>query len=256
MLEGPGRKRRKRVYVAAGLALAAVLTAGAVVLASVPHSFTPGETLTAANLNGNFAALDQRLAALETAFPPGAIVAFGGPSGAPADAGAAALPGGWLLCDGSAVSRTTYASLFAAIGINFGGGDGIATFNLPDLRGRTILGAGHGAGLTARTLAQTLGEETHTLTANEMPAHTHGISDPGHTHTVGPAGSTAQNGQVALYNSGSSCGLYCGTQEVPIVMGQAGSAAATTGVTVQTSGASAPHNVMQPSVVLNYLIKG
>ena len=55
MVEGIRRTRRKRAYIGAGLALAAVVTTGAVVLASVPHSFTAGETLTAANLNSNFA---------------------------------------------------------------------------------------------------------------------------------------------------------------------------------------------------------
>ena len=121
MGEGLRRMPRKRVLLVAGLALGGVVTAAAAVLASVPHTFTPGETLTAASLTSNFAALDQRIAALEGALPSGAIVAYGGPSGAVGDAGAAALPAGWLLCDGSAVSRTTYASLFAAIGINFGG---------------------------------------------------------------------------------------------------------------------------------------
>ncbi|HXJ22501.1 MAG TPA: tail fiber protein, partial [Polyangia bacterium] len=230
MGEGLRRMRQKRVYVAAGLSLAVVVTAGAAVLGSVPHSFTAGETLTAANLNSDFAALDQRIAALEAGLPSGSIVPYGGPSGANADAGTAAVPAGWLLCDGSAVSRTTYASLFAAIGINFGGGDGITTFNLPDLRGRTIIGAGHGTGLTARTLGQTVGEETHTLSTSEMPAHSHTLTDPGHTHTTGPTGNP-QAGQVALYNSTGTCGLYCGTQEVPIVMGQATSASSTTGIT-------------------------
>jgi microcystin-dependent protein len=239
--------RRKRVVLVGGLALAVVLTAGAVVVASVPHSFTTGETLTAANLNSNFAALDQRIAALEAGLPAGAIVPYGGPSGASADAGAAGIPAGWLLCDGSAVSRTSYAALFAAIGINYGGGDGINTFNVPDLRGRTIIGAGHGAGLTARTLAQTVGEETHALSANEMPAHSHTITDPGHTHAVA--------GQVAFYSTTSSCGVYCGTQQAPINFASGTGATATTGITIQSAGASAPHNVMQPSMVLNYLIK-
>jgi len=247
MGEGLRRMRRKRVVLVGGLAVAVVLAAGAVVVASVPHAFTPGETLSASNLNSNFAALDQRLAALEAGLPAGTIVAYGGPSAANADAGAAALPPGWLLCDGSAVSRTTYAPLFAAVGINFGGGDGINTFNVPDLRGRTVIGAGHGAGLTARPLAQTLGEETHTLSTSEMPAHNHALTDPGHTHAVA--------GQVAFYSSTSSCGVYCGTQQAPINFASGTGATATTGITVQSAGAGAPHNLMQPSMALNYLIK-
>jgi microcystin-dependent protein len=253
MVEVNRRTRRKRVYIGAGLALAAVVTTGAAVLASVPHTFGTGETLTAANLNNNFTALDQRIAALELLLPSGTVVAYGGPSSIGADAGAPVIPSGWLLCDGSAVSRTTYASLFAAIGINYGGGDGIATFNLPDLRGRTIIGTGHGTGLTARTLAQTVGEETHTLVAGEMPAHTHGVTDPGHAHTVVAQGSTVA-AQVALAGS-ASCGVYCGTQQTSLVEGPVVAAAATTGVTVQSTGGGAAHNVMQPSMALNYLIK-
>lgn len=57
-----------------------------------------------------------------------------------------ALPAGTLLCDGSAISRTTYAGLFAAIGIKWGSGDGTTTFNLPDLRGKFLRGRDHGAG--------------------------------------------------------------------------------------------------------------
>ncbi len=51
------------------------------------------------------------------------------------------IPTGWLFCDGSAISRTTYAALFAAIGANFGGGDESTTFNLPDMRYRVPYGA-------------------------------------------------------------------------------------------------------------------
>jgi phage-related tail fiber protein len=69
--------------------------------------------------------------------PSGVIQAFGGN---------AAAPPGWLLCVGSAVSRTTYASLFAAIGTAFGSGDGSTTFNLPDLRGQFLRGVDAGAG--------------------------------------------------------------------------------------------------------------
>src|SRR5579871_585384 len=248
MGEGFRRMRRKRVVLVGALALAVGVTAGAVVLASVPHSFTSGETLTAANLNGNFTALDQRIAALEAGLPSGMVVPFAGPSGVAADAGAAGIPAGWLLCDGSAVSRTTYAALFAAIGINYGGGDGIATFNLPDMRGRTVIGAGHGTGLTARTLAQTLGEEAHTLTAAEMPAHTHALTDPGHAHTV----STPAGGAFGVALNGNQCGVYCGTQQQSMAFAAATAGASTTGITIAQTGGSGAHNTMQPSMVLNY----
>src|SRR5690606_28135610 len=74
---------------------------------------------------------------LESIIPAGMIAPFGGSS----------IPDKWLECDGSAVSRSTYSSLFAAIGTTWGVGDGETTFNVPDLRGRTLIGAGTGSGL-------------------------------------------------------------------------------------------------------------
>ena len=84
--------------------------------------------------------------------------------------GAATAPTGWLLCDGSAVSRTTYADLFAVIGTRFGAGNGSTTFNLPDLRDRFVVGAG-----TSYNINATGGKATHVLTIEEMPAHSHSI---------------------------------------------------------------------------------
>ncbi len=94
-------------------------------------------------------------------------------------------PAKFLMEDGAAVSRTTYAALFAVIGTTFGIGNGTTTFNLPDSRGRVVVGAGTGSGLTPRVLAATGGEETHLLTIPEMPAHTHGAkkyADSGSSH--------------------------------------------------------------------------
>lgn len=88
-----------------------------------------------------------------------------------------AAPSGWLVCDGSAVSRTTYAALFAVIGTTYGAGDGSTTFNLPDLRGRTTIGVGQGntgeGGVlgTNRALASVGGTETHTLTLAQIPSN-------------------------------------------------------------------------------------
>ena len=84
-------------------------------------------------------------------------------------------PSGWLLCNGNAVSRTTYSTLFTAISTTFGTGDGTTTFNIPDMSSRMPIGVGTGTGLTARTLAGTGGVETVTLTSAQsgVPAHSH-----------------------------------------------------------------------------------
>ena len=80
-------------------------------------------------------------------------------------------PTGWLFCHGQAVSRTTYATLFAAIGTNYGEGDGSTTFNLPDFRGRVPVGVGQGTveDATWRALGAEGGTETVTLTESQLP---------------------------------------------------------------------------------------
>lgn len=87
-------------------------------------------------------------------------ITFSLPPGVLLDYCGSAAPAGYLLCDGTAVSRTTYAALFAAIGIGFGAGNGTTTFNLPDCRGRVTMGSGTGSGLTARTFGANVGAET------------------------------------------------------------------------------------------------
>lgn len=100
-------------------------------------------------------------------------------------AGAGTVPTNYLYCYGQAVSRATYASLFTAIGTNWGVGDGTTTFNLPDLRGRVTAGkddmggtsanrlTGLTGGVNGDNLAAAGGEESHILTTAEISAHTH-----------------------------------------------------------------------------------
>lgn len=88
-------------------------------------------------------------------------------------------PDGWLVCDGSAVSRSTYAALFAVIDETYGVGDGSTTFNLPNLKGKAVFGVDSGDG--DFDLADTGGAKTHTISVEEMPSHTH-VQDA-HTHT-------------------------------------------------------------------------
>jgi microcystin-dependent protein len=85
----------------------------------------------------------------------------------------------FLQCTGVAVSRTTYAALFTAIGTRYGAGDGSTTFNLPNVQGRSLIGAGTGTGLTFRDItAINVGEEDHELTEAENGAHRHLIAKP------------------------------------------------------------------------------
>lgn len=104
--------------------------------------------------------------------PAGTIVAFGG----------SAAPLYWLVCDGAAVSRTTYAALFAVIGTTYGTGNGSTTFNLPDLRSRAPVGIGPMDGTSTHnfTLGLKYGSPTHVLSENEMPHHAHMVNN--HTH--------------------------------------------------------------------------
>lgn len=132
-------------------------------------------------------------------------------------------PDGWLLADGSCISREDYWRLFEAIGETYDVCDGSTTFGLPDLRGRTIVGAGAGDGLTVRALGDFFGAETHQLTVNEMPSH---------AHSVGQGGAGA------------------GTITVPIGPSRVNNAPYQSGF----SGGNQAHNNMQPSYVLNYLI--
>lgn len=98
---------------------------------------------------------------LASILPPGTQLPYGG----------ASAPAGFLVCDGSAVSRTAFSLLFAAISTFYGVGDGSSTFNLPDKRGRGSIGAGTGPGLSPRTRGTKLGAETATA---PLPLHNHG----------------------------------------------------------------------------------
>jgi len=143
----------------------------------------------------------------------------------------ATAPSGFLICDGSEISRTTYADLFVVIGTTFGVGDGSTTFNLPDMRGRVVGGAndvglpnGENGSFSTRNEAGTTGAETHQLTVSEMPSHSHSYTRQWDASS-GSGYSTAEGGG-------------------------AGSSSQTTG----SAGNGNSHNNMQPTIFLNFII--
>lgn len=155
------------------------------------------------------------------------------------------VPDGFLLCYGQAVSRTTYADLFAAIGTAAGSGDGSTTFNVPDYRGRVGAGKDDMGGVSAArlntiastTLGTTGGSQTHTLTTAQLAAHSHGVTDPGHSHTGLRTG-----GSFPLDDEG---GLLAATT----------TSSNTTGITIQNAGSGQAHNNIQPTIICNKLIR-
>ncbi len=175
----------------------------------------------------------------------GAIIAFAG-SDAPED---------WLLCDGDAVSRTEYKALFDVIGEAYGGGDGNTTFNLPDLRGRFPLGLDNMGGTSADvvaaaeadSLAGSGGAEAHTLTINEMPAHSHGVDHVNAPSSGGglralEAGGTNRHADILTSNANED---FRG----PVSGDTVG------GLFIKNRGGGSSHNNMPPYLSLNYIIK-
>lgn len=147
---------------------------------------------------------------------------------------------GWLLwTNGRSLSRTTYADLWSFVQTNslvatglFGVGDGSTTFTLGDINGRSIGITGTGSGLTTRTLGGKVGAETHVLTTNEMPSHTHDAAmkwsgDNSHNHSN-------NNGIFSEATTGTGGGEYL------------------KGLT--STGSNVAHNNMQPSVFLNFFV--
>jgi len=120
-------------------------------------------------------------------------------------------PAGWLLCNGAAISRTTYSALFAAIGTTYGAGDGSTTFNVPNLVGRVPVGAG-----TGYALGSSGGEAAHALVNGEMPVHSHGgktatgTTGTGTTGTGTTGGGTTGGGTTG-YVSNDHTHTYSGT---------------------------------------------
>jgi len=149
--------------------------------------------------------------------PVGSIVLYG----------VATAPTGWILCDGSAVSRSDQSLLFAVIGTTYGAGDGSSTFNVPNLKGRVPVGL-DASQTEFDALAETGGAKTHALTTAELASHNH-PSQAGSIIQLDAAG-----GGVVDF----STGLAVSTSNV-------------TGF----SGSGNAHNNLQPYIVMNFIIK-
>lgn len=156
------------------------------------------------------------------------------PAGLIAPYGGTSAPTGYLACDGSAVSRTTYAALFTAIGTTWGVGDGSTTFNLPDLRGYSVTGTGGVAsGITNRAVATKYGVETHTLVTGEIPAHAHDVLH----------GAVAATNILRTPGAGGSLNVGGGTDTL------------TGTLTVANTGGGGAHQNMAPTAYVFWCIK-
>ena len=157
---------------------------------------------------------------INSTVPIGVLLPFGGTT----------APANWLLCNGSAISRTTYVDLFNVIGTSFGEGDGSTTFNLPNAKDNTLVGV-NSEGNHFKTVGSTYGKETHTLTINELVPHTHDTQIPYSTNCT-----EFGYNNWAMGNGGS--------QNVSTIENGAIS-----------KGGGQPFNVIQPSLAVNYIIK-
>lgn len=196
--------------------------------------------------------------------PAGIVLPFAGST----------APQGYLLCDGSAVSRDTYSALFAVIGTTYGAGDESTTFNVPNISGRVVLGVSQ-----SHALGTTGGEATHVLTEQELPAHSHTVPAHGHGNDISAKTPTLKHTitqPVFKYNSpnykasGSNqvIGAYSGTgtgtasrsasaavaDHAATACTMSGSVTACDAFDTDTYGTDGAHNNMQPYLSVNYII--
>jgi microcystin-dependent protein len=226
-----------------------------VVLASVPINSTNGNV----SISGDLIVTGSISSGGSAIMPTGSMLEYGG----------ASAPAGWLLCNGAAVSRATYAALFAVLGIAYGAGDGSTTFNVPNKIDRVGVGSGgaYSRGTTGGVATATTsdnGSHNHTgstdsyaLNTNQIPAHNHGVNDPGHVHNT-LKGTTGGQASFVDTNDGGSSGNTSSFMST-----------AFTGISIQNQGGGQGHShgiqtdgvhnhtvsTIQPYLASNYIIK-
>jgi|AntRauTorcE11898_2_1112593.scaffolds.fasta_scaffold00297_12 microcystin-dependent protein len=165
-------------------------------------------------------------------------------------------PRGWKLCNGQLLSIAEFQALFSVIGTTYGG-DGRTTFALPDLRGRTPIGMGHGAGLNPIEAGQSGGTETTTLTEAEMPRHTHQATLQNGTVAVSSdaGNATAPEGNVPAASNMVTRGddvtgnIYAGDANAKMKSGSVSGE-----VAIGNSGGGRPFDNRSPWLGMNYII--
>lgn len=194
--------------------------------------------ITNAKLNSEVTALITAL--YNTKIPTGTILPFAG-SSAPSNA---------LLCDGSAVSRNTYATLYSVIGTAYGIGDGSTTFNVPNLKGKIPVGY-NSSESEFNALGKAGGEKTHLLTSSEMPTHNH--TQDAHIHTVYNAnsgGSSYGFDPTKITGTLATSNRLADSQGSSLLVGVSDSRTPS----ISSSGGSSAHNNIQPYITVNYII--
>ena len=168
----------------------------------------------------------------------------------------ATVPTGWLYCDGSAVSRTTYAGLFSALGTLYGSGDGSTTFNLPNFKDRFAVGADGDSG-GDYDVGSTGGVADVTLTTSQIPSHSHAntasssssVTDPGHTHNSNVVTGSSEGGSTGGLGNGTATTAATSSSTTGI------SVSTTTTMTNASTGGGNSHTNIPPYLAMGYIIK-
>ena len=169
---------------------------------------------------------------------------------------------GWLICDGRSLARVKYSDLFDVIGTAYGSSDS-THFNVPNTQSRVLGCVGQGPALTNRTMGTVIGEETHTMTTNELVSHTHtGTSDAAgyHTHTSNSSSGSGNYGLIQQSVSGASVttagtdagnsGTEPNVSDSPVALAINYAAAHQHTFTTASTGTTSAFNVMQPTIFI------